>query len=168
MTDTGALQVTTPTEREIAVTRVFDAPRQLVFDALTRPELLKRWMFGPDGWSLPVCESDLKVGGALRFVWRGPGMEMGMSGVYREVAPPGRLVHTELFDEDWTGGETVVTTVLAEQGGRIALTSTILYASREARDAVLKTPMPQGMATSYDRLEAVLASIPAQGDGQGA
>jgi uncharacterized protein YndB with AHSA1/START domain len=156
MTDTGALQVTTPTEREIAVTRVFDAPRQRIFDALTRPELIRRWMFGPDGWSLPVCESDLRVGGALRFVWRDPNMEMGMSGTYREVAPPGRLVHTELFDEDWTGGETVVTTVLTEQDGRTTLTSTILYASREARDAVLKTPMTQGMATSYDRLAALL------------
>ena len=157
MTDTGALQVTTPTEREIAVTRVFDAPRQRIFDALTRPELIRRWMFGPDGWSLPVCESDLRVGGALRFVWRDPNMEMGMSGSYREVAPPGRLVHTELFDEDWTGGETVVTTVLTEQDGRTTLTSTILYASREARDAVLETPMTQGMATSYDRLAALLA-----------
>ena len=149
--------MTTPTDREIAVTRVFDAPRQRIFDALTRPELIRRWMFGPDGWSLPVCESELRVGGALRFVWRDPHMEMGMSGTYREVAPPGRLVHTELFDEDWTGGETVVTTVLTEQDGRTTLTSTTLYASREARDAVLKTPMTQGMATSYDRLAALLA-----------
>jgi uncharacterized protein YndB with AHSA1/START domain len=157
MTDTRAFQVTTPTEREIAVTRIFDAPRQAVFDALTRPELLKRWMFGPDAWSLPVCESDLRAGGALRFLWRGPGMDMGMSGVYREVAPPGRLVHTEVFDEDWTGGETVVTTLLTEQGGRTTLTTTILYTSREARDAVLKTPMAEGMATSYDRLAALIA-----------
>src|SRR3989442_94476 len=84
MKNTGTLKVTTPTDREIAMTRVFDAPRRLVFDALTKPELLNRWFFGPPGWSLVVCEIDLKVGGAYRFVWRGPdGTEMGMRGVYR-------------------------------------------------------------------------------------
>jgi len=103
MKNTGTLQVTTPTEREIVMTRVFDAPRSLVFDALTKPELLKRW-FGPRGWSLGVCEVDLKVGGTWRFVWRGPdGTEWGMHGAYREIVPPERLVHTETFD-DLPGG----------------------------------------------------------------
>jgi uncharacterized protein YndB with AHSA1/START domain len=162
MNDGETLRVTTPTDREIALTRVFDAPRDLVFEACTKPELLKRWLLGPPGWSLPVCEIDLKVGGALRFVWRGPdGTEMGMSGVYREIAPPERLVHTELFDADWTGGETLVTTVLREQAGRTTLTSTVRYSSREARDAARRTGMEQGVAASYDRLAEMLASKPA-------
>jgi uncharacterized protein YndB with AHSA1/START domain len=159
----ATLQVTTPTDREVVMTRTSDAPRDLVFEALTKPELLKRWLLGPPGVSLPVCEVDLKVGGALRFVWRGPdGTEIGMRGVYREVAPPERLVHTELFDADWTGGETVVTTLLREQGGRTTLTSTILYSSREARDAALRTGMEQGVAASHDRLAELLASTPAR------
>ena len=97
MKNTEALKVTTPTEREIAMTRLFDAPRQLVFDALTKPELFTRWLLGPPGWSLPVCQIDLKVGGASRFVWRSAqGTDMGMRGVYREITPPERIVHTEL------------------------------------------------------------------------
>ena len=161
MKNTDALKVTTPTEREIAMTRLFDAPRQLVFDALTKPELFTRWLLGPPGWSLPVCQIDLKVGGASRFVWRSAqGTDMGMRGVYREITPPERIVHTELFDEDWTGGETLVTNVLAEQGGQTMLTLTVRYRSREARDAALKTGMAQGVAASYDRLAELLASQP--------
>jgi len=159
MTNLGSLQVTTPGDREIAMTRVFDAPRALVFDALTKPELLKRWVLGPPGWSLEVCEIDLRPGGAFRYVWRGAdGTEMGMRGAFREVAPPERIVHTELFDEDWTGGETVVTTSLVEQGGRTTLTLTLLYQSPEARDAALKSGMTEGVTASYDRLAGVLAS----------
>jgi uncharacterized protein (TIGR03086 family) len=163
MANTGALQVTTPSEREIATTRVFDAPRHLVFDAWTTPELLKRWFHGPPGWSLVACDIDLKVGGAYRFVWHGPdGVEMGMGGVYREVVPPERLVNTESFDESWYPGEALVTTVLAEQGGRTTLTSTILYESREARDAAISSGMEQGVAASYDRLAELLASTAAR------
>lgn len=161
MTSTGALEVTTPGDPEIAMTRVFDAPCGLVFDAWTRPELLKLWLLRPPGWSLPVCEIDLRAGGALRFVWRGAdGTEMGLRGVYREIAPPGRLVHTELFDQDWTGGETLVTAVLAERDGRTTVTVTVLYATRAARDAALATGMEQGVAASYDRLAELLASAP--------
>jgi uncharacterized protein YndB with AHSA1/START domain len=158
MKNTGNVTVTTPGDREIVMTRVFDAPRHLVFDALTRPELLKRWMSGPPGWSMVVCEIDLKVGGAYRYVWRGPeGAEMGMGGVHREIVPPERIVCTQLFDEDWTGGEAVGTLVLTERDGKTTLTNTVLYSSREARDAVLKTPMEQGVAAGYDRLAELLA-----------
>jgi uncharacterized protein YndB with AHSA1/START domain len=160
MKNPGTLQVTTPSEREIAMTRVFDAPRRPVFDALTKPELLKRWLLGPPGWSLPICEIDLKVGGAFRFVWRSAdGREMGMRGIYREIVPPERIVHTELFDEDWTGGETLVTNVLTEQGSKTTLTMTVLYQWREARDAARGTGMEQGVAASCDRLDERLASI---------
>jgi uncharacterized protein YndB with AHSA1/START domain len=167
--NTGTLKVTTPTDREIAMTRVFDAPRRLVFDALTRPELLKRWFFGPPGWQLAVCEIDLKVGGAYRFVWRGPdGAEMGMRGVYREIVPPERFSGTEQFDDPWYAGEAVGTHVLVEEGGKTRLILTVRYESREVRDAVLKIPMEQGVAAGYDRLAELLASLPAQAKEKGA
>ena len=160
MANTGNMKVTTPTDREIVMTRVFDAPRNLVFDAHTKPELLKRWLHGPDGWLLTVCEIDLKVGGKYRYVWRHTdGREMGMGGVYREIVPPERLVTTELFDEDWTGGEVLGTLILSEQNGKTTLTNTLLYPSKDARDAVLKSGMERGVAASYDRLEGVLASV---------
>ena len=160
----GKLQVTTPSEREIAMTRVFDAPRSLVFDAWTRPELLKRWLGVRGGWTFAVCEVDLKVGGAYRFVWRGPGgKEMGMGGVYREIVRPERLVATEKFDEPWYGGEALDTTTFVERGGKTTTTTTVVYASREVRDAVLKTPMTTGVAESYDKMAEVLASRVSQG-----
>jgi uncharacterized protein YndB with AHSA1/START domain len=156
----GRLILTTPTDREIVMTRVFDAPRKLVFDAMTKPELLKRWFFGPPGWSLEVCELDLRVGGGYRYVWRGRGgTEMGMRGVYREVVPPERIVQTEAFDQSWYPGEAVGTLVLVERDGKTTLTMTVLYESREARDAVLKTPMEQGVAMGYDRLAELLATL---------
>jgi len=156
----GTLKVSTPSDREIALTRVFEAPRQLVFEAYTRPELLKRWLGVHGGWSFVVCESDLRVGGAYRFVWRGPdGTEMGMGGVYREVVRPERLVTTERFDQSWYPGEAVSTLALVEQGGRTTLTLSVRYESREARDAVLKTPMAQGVAAGFDKLAELLPSL---------
>ena len=160
MTNTGKLQVTTPTDREIAMTRAFDAPRSLVWDALTKPELLKRWLGVFGGWSLAVCEIDLKVGGKYRYVWRRiNGREMGMGGVYREIVAPERVVQTESFDESWYPGEAVGTAVLVERGGTTTLTTTVRYESRAARDAVLTTPMESGIAAGYDQLDLVLDSI---------
>jgi uncharacterized protein YndB with AHSA1/START domain len=159
MSPAGALKVTTPSEREIAMTRVFDAPRNLVFEAYTKPELVKRWLGVHGGWSWSVCEIDLRVGGAYRFVWRGPGgEEMGMGGVYREVVVPERIVATEAFDQSWYPGEAVSTVVLVQQGDRTTLTLTVRYQSREARDAVLESPMEQGVAAGFDKLEELLAS----------
>ncbi len=156
MKNTGTLKVTTPTGREIVMTRVFDAPRRLVFDAFSKPELLKRW-FGPRGWSLVVCEVDLKVGGGFRFVMRGPdGKDMGMRGVYREIVPPERSVHMESFDD--YPGESQVTAVLVEEGGKTTLTVTVLYPSEEIRDIVIKSGMEHGAAESYDKLAELLAS----------
>ena len=155
----GNLQVTTPSEREIAMTRVFDAPRSLVFDAWTKPELLKRWLGVRGGWTFAVCEVDLRVGGSYRFVWRGPtGAEMGMGGVYREIVRPERLVASEKFDEAWYEGEALDTTTFVERGGKTTATTTVRYASREVRDAVLKPPMLTGVAESYDKMAEVLAS----------
>jgi uncharacterized protein (TIGR03086 family) len=137
MTNSGGLQVTTPGDRAIAMARVFDAPGQLVFDAWTKPELLTRWLGVFGDWSMDVCEVDPRVGGTYRFVWHGAGgATMGMRGVYREVVAPERLVSTERFDDPWYAGEAVATTV----------TTTVLYASKEVRDAVLRTPMDKGVA----------------------
>ena len=157
---TGSLQITTPSDREIAMTRVFDAPRRLVFDALTKPELLKRWLGVMPGWSWVVCEMDLKVGGTYRYLWRGPdGMEMGIRGVYREVVPNERIVSTEAFDQSWYEGDAVDTMVLVEQAGQTTLTTTVRYASKEVRDAVLKSPMKDGVAAGYDALEKLLPTL---------
>ena len=152
------LSVTTPSDREIVMTRSFDAPRSLLFDALTNLALLKRWfgLFG--GWALAVCEIDLRVGGPFRFVWRNTdGVMMGIHGVYREIVVPERIVHTEIFDD--YPSETLTTTVLVEQGGRTTLTSTILYESKEVRDAVLKSGMERGVTASYENLDRLLASL---------
>jgi uncharacterized protein YndB with AHSA1/START domain len=159
MKNTGNLKVITPSDREIAMTRIFDAPRRLLFEALTKPELVKQWLLGPPGWTMPVCEIDLRVGGAYRFVWRGPdGTEMGTRGVCREIVPPERFVTTERFDEPWYPGEALVTYALVERGGITTLTLTVLYESREARDVALKSSMERGVAMSYDRLEQLLAT----------
>jgi len=156
MRNIGTLKVTTPTDCEIVLTRVFDAPRHLVFDAFSRPELLQRW-FGPRGWSLVVCEVDFKVGSGFRFVLRGPdGREIGMRGVYREIVPIERSVHMESFDD--YPGESQVTAVFVEQARKTTLTATVLYPSREVRDAVIKSGMEHGAAESYDRLAELLAS----------
>ncbi|HWZ53831.1 MAG TPA: SRPBCC family protein [Candidatus Acidoferrales bacterium] len=153
----GTLTVTAIGDREIAMSRVFGAPRELLIEAWTKPKLLKRWLYGPEEWLLTVCKIDLRVGGALRFEWHHrDGRIMGMSGVYREIAPPDRIAWTELFDEDWTGGETLVTMTFVEQAGKTLATQTVLYSSRAARDACLKTAMATGMNMSYDRLENLL------------
>jgi uncharacterized protein YndB with AHSA1/START domain len=163
MKNTGTLKLTTRGDQEIVMTRVFDAPRSLVFDAFTKPELVKRWLLGPPGWSMPVCEIDFRIGGRYRYLWRHEnGNEMGLGGVYREIVAPERIVATEKFDESWYPGEAVGTVVLAEQGGKTTLTQTILYESRDARDAVLKSPMEQGVAASYNKLAELLASTLAQ------
>jgi uncharacterized protein YndB with AHSA1/START domain len=154
MKNTGTLKVTTPSDREVEMVRVFDAPKQMVFDAFSKPELLKRW-FGPRGWSLSECTVDLKVGGGFRFILRSPdGNEMGMRGTYREIAAPDRSVHLESFDD--FPGESQVTSVFTETEGKTTLTVTVLYPSKEVRDAVIQSGMEHGAAESYDKLAEML------------
>jgi uncharacterized protein YndB with AHSA1/START domain len=153
-------KVTTPSDCEIALTRLFDAPRHLVFEAMTKPEHVRRW-WGvlSDKHSLSVCEIDLRVGGAWRFVGRGPeGDYPAFYGVYREIVPPERLVFTESF-EPFPDGESLVTTVFTEENGKTRLTVTASYPSLEVRDMVIKTGMEKGAATSYDRLEEVAKEL---------
>jgi uncharacterized protein YndB with AHSA1/START domain len=159
-TSPANVRVTPGSDREVIITREFNAPRALVWDAHTKPELLKRWLLGPEGWSMPVCEIDLRVGGKYRYVWRhNDGREMGMGGEFREIVAPQRLVSTEKFDESWYPGEAVGAIVLTERAGKTLLTQTMLYESREARDAVLKSPMEQGLVVGYQRLDRLLATM---------
>ena len=154
-------KISTRGDRELVMTREFDAPRHLVFDAFTKPELVRRWLLGPDGWSMPVCEIDLRVGGSYRYVWRhASGNEMGMGGVFREIVPPERIVSTEKFDHAWYPGEAVGTIVLTEHAGKTTLTQIVAYQSAEALQEVLKSPMESGVAAGYNRLEEILATLP--------
>ena len=157
MTRTSALQITTPTDHEVVITRAVDAPRSMVFDAFTKPDLVRRWMLGPPGWTMPVCEIDLRVGGKYRYVWENAdGQRMAMGGAFKEIVRPSRMVATQVFDEDWTGGETLVTTEIVEKGGKTTIRTMVHYASREARDAALQTGMAEGMEAGYQRLEELL------------
>ncbi|WP_243711489.1 SRPBCC domain-containing protein [Actinomadura sp. KC216] len=153
------MTVATPSDRAIVLTRDFAAPRALVFVAWTEPGLVKRW-YGAHGWDVVEAEIDLRVGGAWRFVWRGPGgAGMAAGGRYREIDAPARLVYTESFDDHWYPGEAVVTHDLAERGGTTTLTTTFLFASRRVRDLVVESPMDRGAAEGYDRLDAVLREL---------
>jgi uncharacterized protein YndB with AHSA1/START domain len=155
-----SFNVSTPSDREIQVTRDFHAPRRLVFDAFTKPDMVRRWLLGPPGWTMPVCEIDLRVGGAYRYVWRKEGeKDMGMGGVFRDIVPPERLVATERFDDAWYPGDALDTTLFAEDGAITRITITVLYASREARDTARRSGMEHGMAAGYNRLEEVLSSL---------
>lgn len=160
MSKIRTLEVSTPSDREIRMTRVFDAPRHLVFAALTKPELLKRWFAGPPGWTLTQCEFDARVGGKFRYVWEGPnGITMGMRGELTEIVPPERIVNTETFDESWYAGSAVGTITLTEQDAKTTLVMTVRYDSKEVRDAVLKSPMDKGVESSYNRLAELLPAL---------
>ena len=159
MRNTGTLTVTTPSDREIRMVRVFDAPRTMVYDAFTKCELLRRW-FGPHGYTLSLCEGDFKIGGGWRFVLRGPdGSEMGMRGKIREMTRPERLVHIETFDD--YPGEALITTTFVEERGKTTVTINVMYESKQIRDAVVQSGMEHGAAESYDRLAEYLASTAA-------
>ncbi len=150
--------VTTPSDHEIRMTRLFNAPCQLVFDAMTRPEHVTEWWgrLG-DGYSVPVCEIDLRPGGAWRFVNRHPKGQAAFHGEYREIVPPNRLVFTEIFEE-YPDAVTVVTTDFTEEAGMTRLTVTVHYPSLDVRDMVLASGMARGAGISYDRLEDLVVS----------
>ena len=158
-----SFKVSTPGDREIQVSRDFHAPRQLVFDAFTQPHLVRQWLLGPPGWTMPVCEIDLRVGGRYRYVWRKAGVkDMGMGGIFREIVSPERLVATERFDESWYPGDALDTTVFADEGDITKVTITMLYESKEARETASRSGMEHGMAAGYNRLEELLSSMPAR------
>ena len=158
-------EVTLPSDRVVKVTRTFNAPRELVWDAHTKPELVRRWMLGPPGWTMPVCEMDVRVGGKYRWRWRSDeeGKEFGFFGEFREVDAPTRLVHAENYDPGDVGGAmptgepAIITTEFAKEGNGTLLTTTMLFASKEARDGAVSTGMTDGMEMSYALLDEVFA-----------
>jgi len=157
--NSDSFQATTPSDREIRLTRLFDAPRHLVFEAMTKPEHVKRWWGGlGEGYSVPVCEIDLRPGGAWRFVNRHPKGEAVFYGVYREIAAPERLVFTEIF-APFPDVESVVTTLLTEENGKTRLTVTALYPSVDVRDMVINTGMARGAGLSYEQLEDLVREL---------
>ncbi|MBL8174764.1 MAG: SRPBCC family protein [Bryobacterales bacterium] len=155
-----SFRLTTPTPREILIERDFDATPSLVFDAFTKPELVRRWLLGPPGWTMPVCDIDLRPGGAYRYVWTKEGVkDMGMGGVFREIVPARRIVATELFDDAWYPGEALNTTEFIPDGPRTKVRITVLYQSQEARDIASRSGMEHGMAAGFNRLEELIASM---------
>jgi uncharacterized protein YndB with AHSA1/START domain len=157
------LQVTTPSDLEIVMTRVFDAPRHLVWDAMTKPELIRRWLYAPKGWTMTVCEGDAKVGGSFRWAWNGPDGKPALAiwGVNREVVPPEKVVHTETMElgDGVPVGELLASVVLTEHDGQTALRMTLLFPSKEARDGALASGMERGVSAGYDRLDEILAAM---------
>jgi uncharacterized protein YndB with AHSA1/START domain len=157
-TKTGATTFTMPNDREVVITRAVDAPRRLVFAAWTDPIHIPQWLLGPEGWTMPICEMDLRPGGAWRYVWRkADGVEMEMSGIVREVRPPERLVTTERWGPEWP--ETVNTLLLTESGGKTTISLTITYVSKAARDAALETGMADGVEQSFVRLDRIVRTL---------
>jgi uncharacterized protein YndB with AHSA1/START domain len=151
----SALDVTTPSEREIRVTRTFDAPPDLVFEYHTKPEFVKQWLLGPPGWSMPVCEIDLRAGGRYRYVWRNDdGTEFGVQGEFCEIAAPQRIVNVERMDG--VPGEALCSTTFEESGDGTFFTLTMRFESQALRDGALKSGMTHGMSMSYDRLDDVV------------
>jgi uncharacterized protein YndB with AHSA1/START domain len=154
----GETTITTPSDREVALRRVFDAPRDLVWEAWTDPKHVPNWLLGPEGWTMPVCEIDLRPGGAWHFVWRrSDGTEMEMRGEYREVFRPERIVNTESWGGDWP--ETLNTIDFTEENGKTTVTITLLYPSQEARDAATATGMADGASRSFALLDDYLMTI---------
>ena len=152
-------QFSTPNDTDVVAVSVFDAPRRLVWEAHVKPEHVTKWLLGPDGWSMPVCEIDLRPGGRWHYVWRhdADGSEFGMEGTYREIVPYERLVSTERWGPAWP--EAVNTYLFREENGRTTLTVTAHYPSREARDKAIGTGMESGWARSNDRLDGYLSTI---------
>ena len=162
MTTQHTMDVTHPSDAELRIQRRFDAPRQLVWDAHTQAELIRQWMLGMDGWSMPVCTFEARLGGAYRYEWRRDetGETMGMGGTLLEYAPIERMVATERFDEAWYPGEVVNTSVFEEiEGGRTLLTVTSRWESAEAMQTAMQTGMIDGMSMTYDWLEDLLRSL---------
>ncbi len=159
---TLSAEVTLPSEREVSVTRTFDAPARAVFACHTEPEKVKRWLLGPPGWTMPVCEIDLRVGGGYRYTWRNAatGNEFSAVGTFNEIVAPTRMVHSERMEMGQgpsPEGEALITWTLTEAGGRTTLRTTMRFPSQEIRDQALASGMTDGMAVSYNHLADLMA-----------
>jgi uncharacterized protein YndB with AHSA1/START domain len=159
-------QVALPSDREVKVTRSFKAPKSLVYRAYTEPALVQRWLLGPPGWSMPVCEMDVRPGGRFRWRWRNnqDGSEFGFSGTYKEVQPPSRIVNTEAYEPGTVGGsypdqEAIITVTFTEEAGVTTMVTLMDFGSKEARDGAVATGMTDGMEQSYQLLDKVLGEL---------
>lgn len=156
-------QVTLPSDREVQITRSFRAPRTLVYRAYTEPDLVRRWMGGYPGWTMLVCDMDVRVGGKYRWRWRqdADGTEFGFQGTFRELQPPAKIVHSEAHDPgtfvvEYPGTEAMITLTFTEENGVTTVTTLIDYGSKDARDAAMSTGMTDGMEASYQLLDRLL------------
>ena len=155
------LQISTPTDTTIVLTRTFHAPRRLVWEAMLDPVKMRRWMLAPPGWTLTACEVEARVGGALRLAWKSADADpvMTLRGVFKEVVPHERIVHTETME--MASGELIGTLLetheFAEKGGVTTMRITQAYDSKDARDGAIASGMDQGMEAGYKQLDAVLA-----------
>ena len=156
------LQITTPSDTEILMTRQFNAPQRLVWDAMTKPEHLRRWMFLPPGWTMASCEQDVRPGGKYRWAWNGPDgkQAMALHGVHREVVPHDRIVRTETFDMGCPSqaGEQIGTMTFTERNGVTTMTIRVVYPSKAHRDGALASGMEHGMNAGLDKLDEMLAA----------
>ena len=158
-------EVSMPSDHQVSVSRTFQAPRDLVYQAYTDPELLRRWCLGYPGWTMPVCEMDVRVGGKFRWVWRSDedGKQFGFHGEYRKVEAPARIVHTEIYDAGDIGGsmtemgEALIDVSFKETDGATTVVTVMDFGSKEARDAAVATGMTDGMEASYQVLDELLA-----------
>ena len=159
MTQTvGKTTFATPTDLDIVVTHAVSAPRQIVYDAHTKPEHLRKWLLGPDGWTMTACEFEPIAGSRYRYAWRkDDGAALEITGRVVEAVPPERIVTTETWGDPWP--ETLNTVTFVEAGGKTTITTTMHFPSKQARDAALATGMTSGMATSYERLARYLETI---------
>jgi uncharacterized protein YndB with AHSA1/START domain len=155
----GKLKVTLPSDLEIVLTRTFDAPRHLVFEAMSKPEYVRRWYCAFDGFTMPVCEIDFRVGGTWRYVLRGPdGNEVCFYGEYLEINGPGRVVNTEFF-APFPEEKTVCTVTLEESGGKTQYRCHVVHTTKEGRDGHINSGMEQGADVVFDRLDEVAQSL---------
>ncbi len=158
MTSSGTATVTLPADDQILITREFDAPRHLVYQAWTTPELVKRWWHANRG-EVKSAEIDLRVGGTWRYVSvTDDGFEVGFHGEFREIVPNERIVSTEVY-EGFPEGEAVNTLTLAEEDGRTTLTVLVQHQSKEHRDGHIESGMEAGMQDAMDLLEQVAISL---------
>ncbi|MCO6509713.1 MAG: SRPBCC domain-containing protein [Aridibacter famidurans] len=156
MKNSETFEVLTPADTELVMTRLFDATPELVFDALTRPEYIKQWMLGPEGWSMTACDFDVRVGGRFRLVWRDEeGNEWVVGGEYTEIDPPGLIVHTEYFNDDEASGGSVETDTIVSEGEKTRLTMTMVYPSKEICQQMIESGMAEGNRVCFDRMEEI-------------
>lgn len=158
-------KVSLPSDTEVMVTRDFAAPAALVFRAHTEPELMRRWLTAMPGWTMPVCEMDVRVGGKYRWRWRNDenGQEFGFFGEFTEISPPSKLVHTQIYDPGEFGGDmgdgSLISVTLSERNGVTSMIWVMKFKTKDARDAAMSTGMTDGMEMSYGMLDGLVAAI---------